>query len=65
MQGGVNKEEDMEEQDHGGSRAGVKIKSGVEEEESDEQKVTDAEAVAHFCLVKVVNFGVLLSLFTS
>lgn len=49
MQGGVNKEEDMEEQDHGGSRAGVKIKSGVEEEESDEQKVTDTEAVAHFC----------------
>lgn len=40
MQGGVNKEEDMEEQDHGGSRAGVKIKSGVEEEEADEQKVT-------------------------
>lgn len=40
MQGGVNKEENMEEQDHGGSRAGVKIKSGVEEEEADEQKVT-------------------------
>lgn len=39
-QGGVNKEEDMEEQDHGGSRAGMKIKSGVEEEEADEQKVT-------------------------
>lgn len=39
MQGGVNKEEDMEEQDHGG-RAGVKIKSGVEEEDGDEQKVT-------------------------
>lgn len=38
MQGGVNKEEDMEEQDHGG-RAGVKIK-GVEEEDGDEQKVT-------------------------
>lgn len=41
MQGGVNKEEDMEEQDHGGSRAGMKVKSGEEEEEeADEQKVT-------------------------
>lgn len=39
MQGGVNKEEEMEEQDHGGSRAGVKIKSAVEED-AKEQKVT-------------------------
>lgn len=40
MQGGVGKEEDMEEQDHGGG-AGLKIKSGVEEEEDgEEQKVT-------------------------
>lgn len=38
MQGGVNKEEDMEEQGHGGSRAGVKIKSAVEED-AKEQKV--------------------------
>uniref|UniRef100_H2SSN8 Zinc finger and BTB domain-containing protein 5 n=1 Tax=Takifugu rubripes TaxID=31033 RepID=H2SSN8_TAKRU len=38
MQVGVNKEEDMEEQDHGGSRAGVKIKSAVEED-AKEQKV--------------------------
>ncbi|CAG11184.1 unnamed protein product [Tetraodon nigroviridis] len=40
MQVGVSKEEDMEEQDHPG-RAGVKIKSGVEEEEADEQKRRD------------------------
>lgn len=37
---GVSKEEDTEERDHGGGRAGVKIKSGVEEEEVDDQKVT-------------------------
>ncbi|XP_028311406.1 zinc finger and BTB domain-containing protein 5 isoform X2 [Gouania willdenowi] len=35
--GGVSKEEDMDEQDHQNSRAGVKIKSGTEDEE--EQKV--------------------------
>lgn len=40
MQAGVNKEEDMEEQDHGGSRAGVKMKSAVEEDDAKEQKVT-------------------------
>lgn len=39
MQGGVSKEEDMEEQDHRDNRAGVKIKSGTEEEEAEEQKV--------------------------
>uniref|UniRef100_A0A3Q3IGZ3 Zinc finger and BTB domain-containing protein 5 n=1 Tax=Monopterus albus TaxID=43700 RepID=A0A3Q3IGZ3_MONAL len=33
MQGGVSKEEDMDDQDHQDSRAGVKIKSGTEEEE--------------------------------
>ncbi|XP_033936918.1 zinc finger and BTB domain-containing protein 5 [Pseudochaenichthys georgianus] len=37
MQGGVRKEEDMEEQEHQVNRAGVKIKSGAEEER--EQKV--------------------------
>ncbi|XP_027132631.1 zinc finger and BTB domain-containing protein 5 [Larimichthys crocea] len=39
MQGGVSKEEDMEDQDHQDSMAGVKIKSGTEEEEAEEQKV--------------------------
>ncbi|XP_047435189.1 zinc finger and BTB domain-containing protein 5 [Mugil cephalus] len=40
MQGGVRKEEDMDEQDHQDNRAGVKIKSGTEEEaEEEEQKV--------------------------
>lgn len=41
MQGGVSKEEDMEDQDHQDNRAGVKIKSGteVEEPEEREQKV--------------------------
>ncbi|XP_074486266.1 zinc finger and BTB domain-containing protein 5 [Sebastes fasciatus] len=40
MQGGVRKEEDMEDQDHQVNRAGVKIKSGMEEEaEEQEQKV--------------------------
>lgn len=57
MAGGVDKEEDVEELDHGASRAGVKIKSAVEEEEADEQKVTNAGAVA-FLSVKVVNFAI-------
>uniref|UniRef100_UPI0037E73237 zinc finger and BTB domain-containing protein 5 n=1 Tax=Semicossyphus pulcher TaxID=241346 RepID=UPI0037E73237 len=39
LQGGVSKEEDMEEQDHQDNRGGVKIKSGTEEEEEQEQKV--------------------------
>ncbi|XP_023124959.2 zinc finger and BTB domain-containing protein 5 isoform X1 [Amphiprion ocellaris] len=38
MQGGVSKEEDMDEQDRQGSRAGVKIKSGTEEEEAEEEE---------------------------
>ncbi|XP_069023952.1 zinc finger and BTB domain-containing protein 5 isoform X2 [Embiotoca jacksoni] len=38
MQGGVGKEEDMDEQDHQDSRAGVKIKSGTEEEEAEEEE---------------------------
>ncbi|KAM6941570.1 zinc finger and BTB domain-containing protein 5 [Lycodopsis pacificus] len=38
MQGGVRKEEDMEEQDLQVNRAGVKIKSGAEEEEAEEQE---------------------------
>ena len=39
MQGGVNKEEDMDDQDQQDNRMGVKIKSGTEEEEVEEQKV--------------------------
>lgn len=39
LKGGVNKEEDMSEQDHQDNSAEVKIKSGVEEEEVEEQKV--------------------------
>lgn len=39
MQGGVNKEEDMDDQDQQDNRMGVKIKSGTEEEEAEEQKV--------------------------
>ncbi|GAA6214689.1 zinc finger and BTB domain-containing protein 5 [Lates japonicus] len=40
MQGGVSKEEDMDDQDHQDNRSGVKIKSGAEEEaEEQEQKV--------------------------
>lgn len=39
LKGGVSKEEDMSEQDHQDSGAGVKIKSGLEEEEVEEQKV--------------------------
>ncbi|KAI3352434.1 hypothetical protein L3Q82_005388 [Scortum barcoo] len=40
LQGGVSKEEDMEDHDHQDNRAGVKIKSGAEEEaEEQEQKV--------------------------
>ncbi|XP_041640509.1 zinc finger and BTB domain-containing protein 5 [Cheilinus undulatus] len=35
---GVNKEEDMEDQDQHDSRAGVKIKSGTEEDEAEEQE---------------------------
>ncbi len=38
MQGGVSKEEDMEDHDHQNNRAGVKIKSGTEEEEAEEQE---------------------------
>nr|XP_020452661.1 LOW QUALITY PROTEIN: zinc finger and BTB domain-containing protein 5 [Monopterus albus] len=38
MQGGVSKEEDMDDQDHQDSRAGVKIKSGTEEEEEAEEQ---------------------------
>ncbi|XP_070683945.1 zinc finger and BTB domain-containing protein 5 [Pempheris klunzingeri] len=38
MQGGVSKEEDMEDQDHQDNRAGVTIKSGTEEEEAEEQE---------------------------
>lgn len=38
MQGGVSKQEDMDEQDHQENRAGVKIKSGAEEEEAEEQE---------------------------
>ncbi|XP_026158677.1 zinc finger and BTB domain-containing protein 5 isoform X2 [Mastacembelus armatus] len=38
MQGGVSKEEDMDDQDHQDNRAGVKIKSGTEEEEGEEQE---------------------------
>ncbi|KAF3687626.1 Zinc finger and BTB domain-containing protein 5 [Channa argus] len=37
-QGGVSKEEDMDEQEHQDNRAGLKIKSGTEEEEADEQE---------------------------
>lgn len=40
LKGGVSKEEDMSEQDHQDSGAGVKIKSGVEEDEVEEEKVT-------------------------
>lgn len=39
MHSGVRKEEDMEEQEHLNSRTGLKIKSGTEEEEPEEQKV--------------------------
>lgn len=39
LKGGVSKEEDMSEQDHQDSGAGVKIKSREEEEEVEEQKV--------------------------
>lgn len=39
MQGGVNKEEDLDEQNHQNNKAGVTIKSGTEEEEAEEQKV--------------------------
>lgn len=35
---GVNKEEDMDDQDQQDSRAGVKIKSGTEEEENEEEE---------------------------
>ncbi|XP_041839076.1 zinc finger and BTB domain-containing protein 5 [Melanotaenia boesemani] len=38
LQGGVNKEEDMGDQDHQGNRAGVKIKSGKEEEDIEEEE---------------------------
>lgn len=38
MQGGVSKEEDMEDQDHQDNRAGVKIKSGTEQEEAEERE---------------------------
>ncbi|XP_029368360.1 zinc finger and BTB domain-containing protein 5 [Echeneis naucrates] len=38
MQGGVSKEEDMDDQDHQDNRAGVKMKSGMGEEESEEQE---------------------------
>ncbi|XP_022614254.1 zinc finger and BTB domain-containing protein 5-like [Seriola dumerili] len=38
MQGGVSKEEDMDDQDHQDNRSGVKIKSGTEEEEAEEQE---------------------------
>ncbi|XP_040892335.1 zinc finger and BTB domain-containing protein 5 [Toxotes jaculatrix] len=38
MQGGVSKEEDMDDQDHQDNRAGVKIKPGTEEEEAEEQE---------------------------
>ncbi|KAM7009324.1 zinc finger and BTB domain-containing protein 5 isoform 1-T1 [Tautogolabrus adspersus] len=38
MQGGVNKEEDMEDQGHQDIRVGVKIKSGTEEDETEEQE---------------------------
>lgn len=38
LQGGVSKEEDMEDQDHQDTEAGVKIKSGTEEDEADEQE---------------------------
>lgn len=38
MQGGVRKEEDMEDQDHQVNRAGGKNKSGTEEEEAEEQE---------------------------
>lgn len=39
LKGGVSKEEDLSEQDHQDSSAGVKIKSQDEEEEVEEQKV--------------------------
>lgn len=39
VQGGVSKEEEMDEQDHRENRVGVKIKLGTEEEEAEEQKV--------------------------
>ncbi|XP_034543122.1 zinc finger and BTB domain-containing protein 5 isoform X2 [Notolabrus celidotus] len=39
LQGGVRKEEDMEDQDHQDNGSGVKIKSGTEEDEEQEQKV--------------------------
>lgn len=38
LQGGVSKEEDMEDQDHQDTEAGIKIKSGTEEDEADEQE---------------------------
>lgn len=50
IQVGVNKEEDMEEQDHGGGRAGVKIKSAAEDEEADEQKVASVRRGGHISL---------------
>ncbi|XP_029289089.1 zinc finger and BTB domain-containing protein 5 isoform X2 [Cottoperca gobio] len=37
MQGGVRKEEDMEDQDHKVNRGGVKIKSGTEEEAEEQE----------------------------
>lgn len=39
MQGGVSKEEDIDDQEHQDNRSEVKIKSGTEEEEMEEQKV--------------------------
>ena len=38
MQGGVGKEEDMDDHDHQDNRLAVKIKSGTEEEEAEEQE---------------------------
>ena len=38
MQGGVSKEEDMDDHDHQDNRLAVKIKSGTEEEETEEQE---------------------------
>lgn len=46
IQVGVSKAEDMEEQGHRDNRAAVKIKSGAEEEEAEEQKVM----VIYFCV---------------
>lgn len=62
IQGGVSKEEDMEDRDHQDNRTGVKMKSGTEEEEAEEQKVNSCVLI--YCQCKVTNSGC-LSLFVT